>query len=211
MFNQLKMNLWIYVFEFINLVENYIMRYLFVFLLLGLFVSCESDASQNENARLTKNNGDSSKEEEGAQSTKKKSACECFQKTDYPAGEIKGCEWVSKSAVQAEMLKECPDIAREIGLASVKIENLEIMAMDMGVMEWGEGFQTCEALGDGWRLPTTEELNLLLENQDKFCCAPSTKYGFWSSTENDCKSNWNKGYEGEKLNRSRVWPVRDIL
>ena len=36
MFNQLKMNLWILGFEFINLVENYTMKYLFVFLLIGL-------------------------------------------------------------------------------------------------------------------------------------------------------------------------------
>ena len=40
MFNQLKMNLWILVIEFINLVKNEVMRYLFVLLLLGSFVSC---------------------------------------------------------------------------------------------------------------------------------------------------------------------------
>ena len=39
MFNRLKMNLWILVFEFINLVENYIMKYLLVFLLVGISVN----------------------------------------------------------------------------------------------------------------------------------------------------------------------------
>lgn len=36
MFNQLKMNLWILVIEFINLVESFVMRYLFVFFLVSL-------------------------------------------------------------------------------------------------------------------------------------------------------------------------------
>jgi len=40
------MNLWILVIEFINLVENYIMKYLFVFLLVGLMVSC-GDSGDN--------------------------------------------------------------------------------------------------------------------------------------------------------------------
>jgi hypothetical protein len=44
MFSRLKMNLWILGFKFINLVENHIMRYLFVLLLLGL-VSCGDDTT----------------------------------------------------------------------------------------------------------------------------------------------------------------------
>ena len=39
------MSLWILVIEFINLVENYTMKYLIVFLFLGL-VSCGDDASE---------------------------------------------------------------------------------------------------------------------------------------------------------------------
>ena len=42
------MNLWILVIEFINLVENKVMRYLFVFLLVGL-MSCGSDTKTNNN------------------------------------------------------------------------------------------------------------------------------------------------------------------
>lgn len=44
MFNQLKMNLWILVIEFINLEKIYTMKYLFVFLLVGLYSCGNSQA-----------------------------------------------------------------------------------------------------------------------------------------------------------------------
>ena len=44
MFNQLKMNLWILVIEFIKLVESFVMRYLFVFFLVSMssIVLCQN-------------------------------------------------------------------------------------------------------------------------------------------------------------------------
>ena len=49
--------------------------------------------------------------------------------------------------------------------ATVKIENLEIMAEDLGQMEWDEVNQKCAELGNGWRLPTKEELNFLYKTK----------------------------------------------
>ena len=49
------MNLWILGFEFINLEKNYIMKYLFVFLLIGL-VGCDgatAEASSENKADAT--------------------------------------------------------------------------------------------------------------------------------------------------------------
>ena len=52
MFNLLRMTHWILGFEFINLEKNYTMKYLFVFLLIGL-VGC-GDASGDASKDVTK-------------------------------------------------------------------------------------------------------------------------------------------------------------
>ena len=103
------------------------MKYLFVFLLVGLMVSCGgSDASGDASGDVTK--------EKQAKST-------------------------------------------------VKIGNLEIMTEDLGQMDWREATKACADLGDGWRLPTRDELNILFENKDKIGGFANNLY--WSSTESD--------------------------
>ena len=134
MFNLPRMNLSILGFEFINLEKNYIMKYLFVFLIVGL-VSC-GDAS-----------GDVTKEKQ-AKST-------------------------------------------------VKIGDLEVMTEDLGEMRWDAAKKACADIGDGWRLPTKDELNILYENKDKI--GGFANY-YWSSTESDSNTAWfqdfDEGYQG---------------
>ena len=51
--------------------------------------------------------------------------------------------------------------------STIKIGNLEVMTEDLGEMEWDEAMKACADLGDGWRLPTKDELNILYKNKDE--------------------------------------------
>lgn len=68
-----------------------------------------------------------------------------------------------------------------------RIGKLEFMTKNLSEdkMGWDEAKRACEALGDGWRLPTKEELLLLCEAKDHI--GGGGKWGlsggFWSSTE----------------------------
>ena len=49
----------------------------------------------------------------------------------------------------------------------VKIDNLEIAQHDFPEkMNWEEALDACINLGNGWRLPTKKELNLLYKNKE---------------------------------------------
>ena len=68
------------------------------------------------------------------------------------------------------------------GQSTVKIGNLEVMTEDLeGSMKWDEALRVCADLGDGWRLPTIEELNTLYQNKDEI--GGFTVNDYWSSTE----------------------------
>ena len=66
-------------------------------------------------------------------------------------------------------------------VSTIKIGNLEVMTEDLGDMNWDEAKKACKNLGDGWRLPTKDELNLLYENKEKIGGFANVTY--WSSTE----------------------------
>ena len=66
-------------------------------------------------------------------------------------------------------------------VSTIKIGNLEVMTEDLGVMDWHDAKKACADLGDGWRLPTKDELNILYKNKDKIGGFVSNFY--WSSTE----------------------------
>ncbi|MDO7609620.1 MAG: DUF1566 domain-containing protein, partial [Crocinitomicaceae bacterium] len=71
--------------------------------------------------------------------------------------------------------------------ATVKIENLEIMAEDLGQMEWDEVNQKCAELGNGWRLPTKEELNFLYQNKETI--GGFDNYEYWSSEQEGAQND----------------------
>ena len=69
-------------------------------------------------------------------------------------------------------------------------EGLLVWREDLGFMNWEDAVDTCETLGDGWHLPTKDELNLLYQNKDAIGGFDPSPY--WSSTENG--NNGNNGY-----------------
>ena len=76
--------------------------------------------------------------------------------------------------------------------STIKIGNLEVMTEDLGEMNWDEAKKACADLGDGWRLPTKDELNILYQNKDKIGGFASNYY--WSSTEYDNDGAWIQSF-----------------
>jgi hypothetical protein len=89
----------------------------------------------------------------------------------------------------------------------IKFGNLEVAQYDFPEeMKWDEAKKVCEILGDGWRLPTADELNTLYQNKVTIGGFRDNLYPYWSSTEFDTSNAfyqyflngnqdyWNKNY-----------------
>ena len=75
----------------------------------------------------------------------------------------------------------------------IKIGDLEVAEQDFAdTMKWNDAIKACLELGEGWHLPTKEELNLLYINKDKI--GGFETYGYWSSTENSKKTAWIQSF-----------------
>ena len=67
------------------------------------------------------------------------------------------------------------------GDATGKIGDLEVNINIEKRMKWHDAKKACTDLGDGWRLPTKDELNMLYENKDKIDGFDDEHF-YWSST-----------------------------
>ena len=90
----------------------------------------------------------------------------------------------------------------------------EVYPEDLGEHNWKDAKKICEKLGDGWRLPTREELHLMWLNRDNiggFVAAYS-----WSSSEFNIPNAWFQYfYSGNQSNYYKndanyVRAVRDV-
>ena len=70
----------------------------------------------------------------------------------------------------------------------------EFYHKDLGKMSWEDAKQACANLGDGWRLPTKEELNLIYINKDEI--GGFADYPYWSSTEGNDSNAWRQDFDG---------------
>ena len=96
-------------------------------------------------------------------------------------------------------------------VSTIKIGNLEVMTEDLGRMNWYEAKKACKNLGDGWRLPTKDELNLLFQNSGKIGGFANVIY--WGSAESGGSNAWKQsffiGYQGFS-NKSSYGYVRAV-
>jgi len=93
-----------------------------------------------------------------------------------------------------------------------KISNLEVLQKDFpNVMNWNDAKEACAELGDGWRLPTKDELNILYNNKDKIGGFAGGYY--WSSNDYGYDGAWvqmfNGGYQFGSSKKS-TYSVRAI-
>lgn len=72
-----------------------------------------------------------------------------------------------------------------------EFEAFEVYHKDLeGLFNWTEAKRACKDLGEGWRLPTKEELNEMHKKKDVVGGFANT--GYWSSTEADASNAWNQ-------------------
>ena len=66
----------------------------------------------------------------------------------------------------------------------IKIGNIEVTQYDFpNRMKWDDANRTCLNLGEGWRLPTKDELNTLYNNKNQIGNLQDPYLAYWSSTE----------------------------
>ena len=112
------------------------------------------------------------------------------------------------------MLKEIEELESALAKAKAKykssqkstvikpgFEAFEVYHEDLkGHYTWDEAKEACEALGEGWRLPTKEELNEMYKKRDVVGGFASNYY--WSSTENDNNNAWKQNFNNGNQNNN---------
>jgi len=86
---------------------------------------------------------------------------------------------------------------------TIKIGNLEVAEKDFqNKMNWQSAKDACESLGNGWRLPTKDELNILYQNKDKIGGFTTIEYSYyWSSDVYDGVYRVNQDFDnGSQFN-----------
>ena len=82
---------------------------------------------------------------------------------------------------------------------AIKIQNLEVAENDFSqTMFWDDAKIACAELGNGWRLPTKEELNTLYLNKEKI--GGFTDNFYWCSLDGDndfreVDVSWGQSFE----------------
>jgi len=61
-----------------------------------------------------------------------------------------------------------------------------------GVFTWDEAVEEVKKLGEGWRLPTKEEINLMYRHKDEIGGFVENLY--WSSTEYEANFAWIQNF-----------------
>ena len=69
----------------------------------------------------------------------------------------------------------------------------EVYPKDLGKHTWEDAKKVCEKLGDGWRLPTREELHLMWLHKDSIGGFAGAYY--WSSSESNSYYAWSQGFD----------------
>ena len=66
----------------------------------------------------------------------------------------------------------------------------EVYPEDLGKHNWKDAKKACENLGDGWRLPTREELHLMWINRESI--GSFAAFYYWSSSEGSYSNAWGQ-------------------
>ena len=95
---------------------------------------------------------------------------------------------------------------------TIKIENLEVIIEDLGKMNWIDAVKSCENLGNGWHLPSIDELKQLHKYEEEIGGFESEYY--WSSTEYEFGGvyylDFTDGTEYEGGGKSSIANVRAV-
>ena len=97
----------------------------------------------------------------------------------------------------------------------IKIGNILVAQNEFPIKaNWANAVLACRNLGNGWRLPTKDELHLLYQNKNKL--GNFSKYGYWSSSEGDMEGvAWFQDFyltskKPSLANKLSTWGVRAV-
>ena len=74
----------------------------------------------------------------------------------------------------------------------IKIGNLQVAQFDFRKISWNDANNACVNLGDGWRLPTIDELKILYKNRESIGNFKWDSY--WSSTKGNVVIAWRLNF-----------------
>ena len=99
----------------------------------------------------------------------------------------------------------------------IRLGNIEVAQYDFpNRMKWNDANRSCLNLGEGWRLPTKDELQILYNNKNQIGNLHDPYLAYWSSTEIDNSIAWygvmKDGFtrSTEKFYESGVRAIRTI-
>jgi hypothetical protein len=79
-------------------------------------------------------------------------------------------------------------------------------------LNWTMAINACGELGEGWRAPTKDELDLIYKNKDSI--GGFTKLFYWTSNESDTCCAWcyifSNGYGVKYCNKENYGYVRPV-
>ena len=102
------------------------------------------------------------------------------------------CSSPSDSTNESPSDSYTPEQSKIIGTPN-NIGDFEVAQNDFpNQMNWNDAKKACADLGNGWRLPTKNELNLMYENKDKI--GGFVNYGYWGSTESEANGAWKQDF-----------------
>ena len=94
--------------------------------------------------------------------------------------------------------------AKEIIGEPIKIGNLLVAEYDFPeAMNWDDAKKSCRALGNGWRLPTKNELNILYNNRRKLGKVSDWE-GYWTSSAVPSRL-WDPKWTAEEIGEGIAW------
>jgi len=94
--------------------------------------------------------------------------------------------------------------AKEIIGEPIKIGNLLVAEYDFPeAMQWGDAKKSCRTLGNGWRLPTKTELNILYNNRRKLGKVSDWE-GYWTSSAVPSRL-WDPKWTAEEIGEGIAW------
>jgi hypothetical protein len=92
----------------------------------------------------------------------------------------------------------------QVQTVKLKEIGLEVVKTDLGLLDWKEAKASCKKLGNGWRLPTMEELKKIYElkwssteGEEREFIGGFQDALYWSSTEGDGNNAWYFGFDNE--------------
>ena len=134
------------------------------------------------------------------------------EKVDFAVVPKFGDEEIREMVLDEWERKENGEWELEIPIILEQHLKFEVYPEDLGEHNWEDAKKVCEDLGDGWRLPTREELHVMWLHRDYIGGFAAAYY--WSSSEYNNILAWsqhfNNGYQNfyGKVTASYVRAVR---